>query len=323
MVLTKVVLSVTSNPVRPVSAATHSSVEELLRATRGQSSHIVIDGSAPMTTRVLEVVRDLYRAHRCAFSLSTDGGFDRETTLSYLKFFTRIAGCGKNPHVALVKFGLEDRIRIPVRRLSREERALLNHARVSLFDPQVCFLEQPLLNLEKASRERVLRWMGELFDTGTIFISVGQSRRNALLMPGRVWEEAEGRLVCLDERGDDAYPDNEEPLVFKIMTRVGTTTLLLEPKDIDFIESQGRTNYAHVHGELYPTSMTMDELEQNLTEFGFFRSHRSYLVNIQRIARIEQYTRSSFNLTLSNPEGTIVPLAKGRAVRLRQRFGRH
>jgi ABC-2 type transport system ATP-binding protein len=69
--------------------------------------------------------------------------------------------------------------------------------------------------------------------------------------------------------------------------------------------------------------MTMDELEQNLIEFGFFRSHRSYLVNIQRIARIERYTRSSFNLTLSNPEGTTIPLAKGRALQLKQRFGRH
>jgi ABC-2 type transport system ATP-binding protein len=297
------------------------SVESLIRNTKGRSNHIVFNGSALMVNRAVETVRDVYRDRRCAFSLSDDGTFERETAISYLRLFTRIAGCGRNPHVALSKFGLEGKTQTRIRKLTQEEKTLLNYARMSLFNPQVCFFEQPLTNLETASRELVLRWLGELFDTGTVFITVGQSRRNALLMPGNAWEETEGRWLRLDEQESEVFPGDEEPLAFKVVTKAGTTTLLLEPKDIDFIESQGRANYAYVRGELYPTTMTMDELEQNLTGFGFFRSHRSYLVNIQRIARIERCTRSSFNLTLSNPEGTAIPLAKGRATHLRQRFG--
>jgi ABC-2 type transport system ATP-binding protein len=195
---------------------------------------------------------------------------------------------------------------------------------MSLFEPQVYFCEQPLRNLNTSARELVLSWMGSQFDKGVVFITIGQSRRDALTMPGSAWEEVDGRLVSLDEDDHEVRSNGfGDSLVFKVVVKVGTTTLLIEPKDIDFIESQGRVNYAYTRGELYPTTMTMEELEQNLREFGFFRNHRSYLVNIQRIARIERYTRSSFNLTLSNAERTTIPLAKGRAAQLKDRFGQH
>ena len=54
-----------------------------------------------------------------------------------------------------------------------------------------------------------------------------------------------------------------------------------------------------------------------MAPFGFFRCHRSYIVNVQRVAKVERYTRNAFNLTLSDAAGTCIPLAKGRADALR------
>jgi ABC-2 type transport system ATP-binding protein len=311
-----------NDPAYTASATSYGTIEELIRGAKGHSSHI--ECSTSLAGRALEAVPDTYHGCRCAFFLPTDNGFERETVLSYLQFFTRIAGCSKNPHVAMAQFGLEKRSKTPVRKLTKEEWALLNFSRMSLFEPDVCFCEQPLLDLKAPSRELVLSWMASQIDRGTVFITVGQSKRDALLMPGNAWEEADGRLVSLDEDAHEAhFHAFDEPFAFKVVAKLGTATVLIEPQDIDFAESQGRVTYAYAHGELYPTAMTMDELEQNLGKFGFFRSHRSYLVNTQRIARIERYTRSSFNLTLSNAESTTVPLAKGRAAKLRGLFGPH
>ncbi|WP_304902776.1 LytTR family DNA-binding domain-containing protein, partial [Adlercreutzia caecimuris] len=55
--------------------------------------------------------------------------------------------------------------------------------------------------------------------------------------------------------------------------------------------------------------------------FGFFRCHRSYIVNVQKVARVERYTRNTFNLVLSDAAHTSLPLSKGRAEAMRDRYG--
>lgn len=103
------------------------------------------------------------------------------------------------------------------------------------------------------------------------------------------------------EGDDDGAPfAGDEVRVCKIPAKTDAATLLFDPREIDFIESMNKTNYVSVRGELYPTALTMDELDNMLVRFGFFRCHRSYIVNVQKVAKVERYTRNAFNLTLSD-----------------------
>lgn len=106
----------------------------------------------------------------------------------------------------------------------------------------------------------------------------------------------------------------------KIPAKADAATLLFDPREIDFIESANKQNHVSVRGSLYPTPLTMDELDDELSRFGFFRCHRSYIVNAQRVAKVERYTRNSFNLTLNDAARTSIPLAKGRAEEMRERY---
>ena len=47
-------------------------------------------------------------------------------------------------------------------------------------------------------------------------------------------------------------------------------------------------------------ALTLSELEVRLTGFGFFRCHRSYLVNLQRVREVITWTRNSFSLILDD-----------------------
>ena len=107
----------------------------------------------------------------------------------------------------------------------------------------------------------------------------------------------------------------------KIPAKADAATLLFDPREIDFIESANKQNHVSVRGSLYPTPLTMDELDEELSRFGFFRCHRSYIVNVQRVAKVERFTRNSFNLTLSDVGHTSIPLAKGRAEEMRATLG--
>lgn len=208
-----------------------------------------------------------------------------------------------------------------------EQRALVNFARMSLFEPEVVFCERPLADITPATRGLVTTWMGQVVDAGGILITAGEPLREALLMPGTAYYEEDGRFFeAKTAVGDD--PDDvgteyagDEVRVFKVPARANGATLLFDPREVDFIESVNRANFASVRGELYPVTMTLDELEAELERFGFFRCHRSYIVNVQKVTKVERFTRNSFNLTLADARMTQIPLAKGRADAMRDRYG--
>ncbi len=311
---------------RQTPAADYESVEELIRtevAEGGCSVHL--ECARELTLRARQAVQGIQGSRRAAYFLEDDGGFDRDTARSYLRFFARLAAKPASAaQGALARFGLESYARTMVAKLDAQQRALLGFARMSLFDPELCFCERPLLELDPEARALVLDWIGERAEAGTLFVTAGQPLREALLMPGRAFWEEEGRLRAaqIEDPDDDTPPSpDDEVRVCKIAAKAGDATLLLDPRQIDFIESSNRVNYASVRGELYPTSLTMDDLEGQLERFGFFRCHRSYIVNVQKVARVERYTRNTFNLVLSDAVGTSLPLSKGRAEEMRGRFG--
>lgn len=196
---------------------------------------------------------------------------------------------------------------------------------MSLFEPEVVFCERPLADVTPATRELVTAWMGEVAEAGGVLITAGEPLREALLMLGAAFFEEDGRFyeaqTAVDDEDGKAEYAGDEVRVFKVPTKLDGATLLLDPREIDFVESVSRQNFASVRGELYPVQLTLDELEAELERFGFFRCHRSYIVNVQKVARVERFTRNSFNLTLTDAAQTQVPLAKGRADAMRERYG--
>lgn len=301
--------------------ADYNSIEELLEGERGESVHVECGRDA--VDRAVRYVHRAYAGRRCAFYVETDKGFDRDTVRSYLRFFARVAGGAVTAEEAIAHFGLKDAARTPVKKLTPEQRALMNFARMSLFEPEVVFCERPLGNITPDARGLVQAWLGQVVESGGVVITAGEPLREALLMPGAAFYEEDGRFCeARTDDGDDA-PEyaGDEVRVFKVPAKSGDATLLFDPREVDFVESVNRANFVSVRGELYPVQMTLDELEAELERYGFFRCHRSYIVNVQKVAKVERFTRNSFNLTLADAARTQIPLAKGRADEMRDRYG--
>ena len=307
----------------------YDSVESLLAAEESRGIHI--ECSTAVSEQVREVVRQRYGQRRCAFMLCDELGFERESVRSYLMMFARIAGRGRAAvEKAIAHFGLVEHAKRKLQDCPKAERTLVDIARVSLAEPEVCFCERPLFDLGAQARRAVLTWMAERVEHGTIFITTAEPLREALLMPGSAFWYEDGQFIAAEVAEDDGSDDaakmgdvflGDEVRVCKIPAKTESATLLLDPKDIDFVESMNKANYVSVRGNLYQTTLTMDDLENELVRFGFFRCHRSYIVNVQKVSKVERYTRNSFNLTLNDACESSIPLAKGRADELRVKFG--
>ncbi|GAV12570.1 LytTR family transcriptional regulator DNA-binding domain-containing protein [Paenibacillus sp. NAIST15-1] len=98
----------------------------------------------------------------------------------------------------------------------------------------------------------------------------------------------------------------------KIPARIEDKIVLIDPLELNYIESQDGASQLYMHSGSLPCTMTLTELERKLKAFGFFRCHRSYLVNLQRVREVIIWSRNSYSLVLDDENKSKVPLSKNK-----------
>jgi LytT family two-component system response regulator NatR len=69
---------------------------------------------------------------------------------------------------------------------------------------------------------------------------------------------------------------------------------ILQKKDIIFIERSGRSTTIHTKSGPIKTYQTLNELEGELRERDFIRSHRSFIINIHFVKNFSLYAKNSY-----------------------------
>ncbi len=71
----------------------------------------------------------------------------------------------------------------------------------------------------------------------------------------------------------------------------------------------------------YQVNMTLQDLQARLDENQFFRSHRGYLVNIEKIREVIPWFNGTYNLVMDGLAGMEIPVSRQQAPKLRKLFG--
>ncbi|WP_175987646.1 LytTR family DNA-binding domain-containing protein [Bacillus sp. Marseille-Q1617] len=69
---------------------------------------------------------------------------------------------------------------------------------------------------------------------------------------------------------------------------------IVQKKDIVFIERSGRSTTIHTKDGEIKTYLTLNELEGELRERDFIRSHRSFIINIHYVKNFSLYAKNSY-----------------------------
>lgn len=104
----------------------------------------------------------------------------------------------------------------------------------------------------------------------------------------------------------------------RVLIRDGARVHVIAADKIDFIEAQDDYVQIHAEGKGYLKSQRLSELESQLDGAAFVRIHRSYLLNIARISRIEQ-GKDSHSAILH--DGTRLPISRSGLQRVRSLIG--
>lgn len=105
----------------------------------------------------------------------------------------------------------------------------------------------------------------------------------------------------------------------RLVVRVKNEIKVISTSDVRFFEAQDDYVEIHTSEGKFLKKMTMKSLELALERGKFVRTHRSFLVNIDQITKIEPYERESYLLMLKN--GEKIPVSKSGYSRLRQVLG--
>ena len=97
----------------------------------------------------------------------------------------------------------------------------------------------------------------------------------------------------------------------RLMIRGRDSISIVRPEDIYLVMREGDSTVIRTVKERIVTSMTMQEIENRLSPRKFLRSHRSYIINLDRITGIEPYGRWTYIVKLAGiPEDALITKEK-------------
>src|SRR5579884_2617709 len=102
----------------------------------------------------------------------------------------------------------------------------------------------------------------------------------------------------------------------RIVIKDGARVHILPVAQIEYIEAQDDYVALHSGGKTYLKQQTISGLEASLDPALFIRVHRSFVVNLERVTKIEPYTKDTRIAILSG--GAQVPVSRAGYMRLKE-----
>jgi len=113
-----------------------------------------------------------------------------------------------------------------------------------------------------------------------------------------------------------SHLDESDGEITRIVTKTRNTIVVLPVKQINYIEAQDDYVMIYVNGAHYLKQKTLSYYETHLDSKEFLRVHRSYIIRLDQISRIEPYEKSSFVVILKS--GEKVPVSRSGYSRLKE-----
>ncbi|WP_171051813.1 LytTR family transcriptional regulator DNA-binding domain-containing protein [Alteribacter natronophilus] len=268
---------------------------------------------------------------KTGFLLLQDGHYENLSVKDHLLYFRRLysSALGLEDAAGLVQ--LDRSLSVKVRDLTHSEKLRLRFGTLLFQAPALFILEEPDQNIDLETKRILVHAIEVLQKRGKTFLTLTGNMESAFTFGERVYRLSDRGLVQVitesarssdDQTEESAETAAEPDFQFnKIPAKVNEKILLFDPPDIDYIESHDGQSHIYSQGESYPCVFTLTELEDKLRTFGFFRCHRSYIVNLQKVSQVITWTRNSYSLRLENRSKSEIPLSKNKMADLKAMLG--
>ncbi|MFJ7936522.1 LytTR family transcriptional regulator DNA-binding domain-containing protein [Sporosarcina sp. NPDC096371] len=278
------------------------------------------------------------------FSFLNEALYERLTVAEQIDLYRKLYNTNEATSVILRKVHLEEKRNVRIKKLSYSEQRRIQFGRLLIQNPDILIFEEPDQNIDIETQRVLMIMLEELRAKGKSILILTGNMESAVTLADKVFKldesglheiqmaeeiEEDNPTIEVEEEQSSALeasteiekPDIQPVRFEKIPTKVNEKIVLFDPPEIDYIESNDGQSFLHINGEAFPTMFTMNELEGRLQLFGFFRCHRSYIVNLQKVREVITWTRNSYSLILDDEKKSNIPLSKTKMAELKVMLG--
>ena len=244
--------------------------------------------------------------------------YDRFTVRGNLEFYASLQHIAKKRvSEVLSEVGMSDQQQIRACKLAPSAQRRLAFARAILPQPPLLLLDQPTVRTDMDTQTLFARLITQTAASGSAVLLTDEDLSWAGKFCTHVYELEHGRISASNVPDSTTTNNSEQkPVVperlipYKVPARKEDRIVLYDPGDLLYATSRDGKTILRTANEEATTNLTLQELETRLTGRGFFKAHRAYLVNLQHIKAVIQFTRNSYTLQLNDREETMIPLSK-------------
>jgi two-component system LytT family response regulator/two-component system response regulator LytT len=209
---------------------------------------------------------------------------------------------------------------------------------IQKLEPELVFLDVNMPGLDglgvvRRLREKDLELPHFIFVTAYDQFAVEAFRLEAmdyLLKPverGRLAETIErARRTIQEKRSPEPSPGGAKAVPAaaprtKLLVRANSRNFIVDANDVIYATiDNGLITLVATNLEGHSNYRTIEDLQANLDRDMFWRVHRSFLVNINRIKEVVPWFKSSYQLRMDDKKHTEVPVSRVQTRRLRELF---
>ncbi|WP_058309132.1 LytTR family transcriptional regulator DNA-binding domain-containing protein [Gracilibacillus massiliensis] len=248
-----------------------------------------------------------------------DGLYERLTVGDNVTFYHKWFGCTIPLPEILVMFELHTCTKKPLRKCTHSELARVYYARYFMTNTYPKVFQEPIQGVDIKTINIFLNMLQKLTENKTPTLILVSNMEHALLLSDVAYRLQDKGLLKIEvdaeEKEEDT--DEEEPApalstakLFKVPAKIEDKVILFDPTEIDYIESQDGKAMIVVNHESFSLDSTLTEIEKTLEVYGFYRCHRSYIVNLQKVREIITWSKNTYSLRIDNQEKSTIPLAR-------------
>ena len=179
--------------------------------------------------------------------------------------------------------------------------------------PQIIFATAFDQYAVKAFEVNAIDYLLKPFDKKRVVQAIEKARRR-LQSPAAASNEKLDSLVKMLEA--------QRPQKSKVLLRSAGRLILVDQKDVCFASIEdGIISVVATTHEGQSNCRTLEELLDGLDPDMFWRAHRSFVVNINRIKEVVPWFKSSYQLRMDDRKQTEIPVSRAQTKRLRELFG--
>ncbi len=273
-----------------------------------------------------ELVNELREIPSIALFDYKEGLYERLTVQENIKFYHKWYCCEVPLPEVLVMFQLQHCAKQPLKKCTASELRRVYYAKHYMMNMEFYVFQEPIYGVDIFTINtfiNALKRMGGAHKPVVILVS---TMEHALLLGDEIYRLQNHGLFPIETEEQDVEANEKEPTVlsldklFKIPAKVEDKVILFDPMEIDYIESQDGKAMIVMNHETFTLDSTLSEIEKKLELYGFYRCHRSYIVNLQKVREIITWSKNTYSLRIDNKIQSTIPLSRAKIQAIQEIF---